>query len=112
MALVHTWAARDRVRAAAARAKLVVVSSVPVVLRDGREPHLGLYELAHVDSRAIETAPREPLVIRDAKGARTRLVLRRAPVNRLPAVVALTPQRSNQVTSNAHAASPFARHAG
>ncbi len=71
MAIVHTWAARDRVHAAAASAKLVVVSSVPVVLREGREPHLGLYELAHVDVRAVERSPREPLVIRDANGART-----------------------------------------
>jgi len=71
MTIVHTWAARDRVHAAASIAKLVVVASRPVALREGRSPHLGLYELAHLDSRAAEASPREPLVIRDAKGART-----------------------------------------
>jgi tRNA1Val (adenine37-N6)-methyltransferase len=71
MALVHTWAARDRVRASASSAQLAVVSSRPVVLREGRAPHLALYELAHLGSRAAETSPREPLVIRDARGART-----------------------------------------
>jgi tRNA1Val (adenine37-N6)-methyltransferase len=69
MALVHTWKARARVEAAADSAGLAVVCARPVVLRRGKEPHLGLYELARRGERGPEAAV--PLVIREASGERT-----------------------------------------
>jgi len=73
MAIVHTWAARARIVAAASGAQLIVVASRPVALREGRTPHLGLYELAHAAARGrvAEEGPGAPLVIRDAHGARS-----------------------------------------
>jgi tRNA1(Val) A37 N6-methylase TrmN6 len=71
MALVHTWAARERIVSAAREAKLDVVVTLPVVLREGREPHLGLYELARECARERESAPRAPLVIRGDDERRT-----------------------------------------
>jgi tRNA1(Val) A37 N6-methylase TrmN6 len=71
MALVHTWAAFGRIERAAAAAQLEVVASVPVILREGNAPQLGLYELARAGARPREAAPRPPLVIRDAAGKRT-----------------------------------------
>jgi tRNA1Val (adenine37-N6)-methyltransferase len=76
MAIVHTWAARDRIAAAARVAGLDVVATRPVVLREGREPHLGLYELCHARANAAERprepSPRAPLVIRDGDARRSR----------------------------------------
>jgi tRNA1(Val) A37 N6-methylase TrmN6 len=69
MAIVHTWAACARVEAAAEAAGLVVVTKVPVALRDGKPPHLGLYELARARPRASEARP--ALVIRDRSDARS-----------------------------------------
>jgi tRNA1Val (adenine37-N6)-methyltransferase len=71
MAIVHTWAARERVAQAAEAAGLVVVTAVPVSLRDGKPPHLGLYELAHRGRSDRDAATLAPLVIRDAREART-----------------------------------------
>jgi tRNA1(Val) A37 N6-methylase TrmN6 len=71
MAIVHTWAARERIERAAAEAELEVVATWPVALREGKAPHLGLYELAHRGVREKESAAREALVIRDAAGARS-----------------------------------------
>jgi tRNA1(Val) A37 N6-methylase TrmN6 len=71
MAIVHTWAARERIERAAESAGLEVVVTLPIALREGKEPHLGLYELAHRGARPRESTVREPLVIRDAAGART-----------------------------------------
>jgi tRNA1Val (adenine37-N6)-methyltransferase len=70
MAIVHTWAERERVERAAGEAGLDVVATRPVAFREGREPHLGLYELAHRGARARAPAP-EALVIRDARDARS-----------------------------------------
>jgi tRNA1(Val) A37 N6-methylase TrmN6 len=73
MVLVHTWAARVRIADAAANARLVLATTRPIVLREGREPHLGLYELAHVEARGrvAESSATRPMVIRDLRGART-----------------------------------------
>jgi tRNA1(Val) A37 N6-methylase TrmN6 len=71
LAFVHTWAARDRVAEAARAAGLDLVATLPVVFRDGRAPHLGLFEMAHRGARPVEEAPRAALVIRAADGART-----------------------------------------
>ena len=73
MALVHTWAACERVEQAAEEAGLHVVTKLPVSLREGKAPHLGLYELAHAHAslRVRAAAPLVPLVIRDAREART-----------------------------------------
>jgi tRNA1Val (adenine37-N6)-methyltransferase len=74
MAIVHTWAARERVAQAAIAARLAVVSVVPIVLREGKPPHLGLYELAHPDAaraRGGSTHPAVPLFIRDAQNVRS-----------------------------------------
>jgi tRNA1(Val) A37 N6-methylase TrmN6 len=70
MAVVHTWAARERVERAAVEAGLEVVATLPVAFREGREPHLGLYGLARAGARTREST-REPLVIRDARDARS-----------------------------------------
>jgi tRNA1Val (adenine37-N6)-methyltransferase len=70
MALVHTWAARARVAAAAEGAGLALVASQPVAFREGRAPHLGLYELARAGVRLAEPEPRAVLVVREAGGAR------------------------------------------
>jgi tRNA1(Val) A37 N6-methylase TrmN6 len=76
MAIVHTWAARDRIAAAAHVAGLDVVATRPVVLREGREPHLALYEFCHTHVNAAERprepSPRAPLVIRDGDASRSR----------------------------------------
>jgi tRNA1Val (adenine37-N6)-methyltransferase len=71
MAIVHTWAARERVEAAADAAGLEVVALRPVAFRLGKAPHLGLYELAPRGVRDREPAPRPPLVIRDASDVRS-----------------------------------------
>ena len=72
MALVHTWAARERVARSAAAAGLVVVGMHPVAFREGKAPHLGLYELAHpAAGRGASASPLPPLVIRDDRDART-----------------------------------------
>jgi tRNA1(Val) A37 N6-methylase TrmN6 len=71
MAIVHTWAVRDRIDAAARAEGLVVVASQPVALREGRVPHLGLYEIARAGARAPE-GERLALVIREADGRRSR----------------------------------------
>jgi tRNA1(Val) A37 N6-methylase TrmN6 len=71
MALVHTWAARDRIRAAVQGTGLEIVAELPVTLREGREPHLGLYELARRGAREVEGAPRASLTIRGAGGERS-----------------------------------------
>ncbi len=74
MALVHTWAARERVAQAAEAAGLPLVTALPVALREGKPPHLGLYELAHraaAGSRARPELSLPPLVIRDAREARS-----------------------------------------
>jgi tRNA1Val (adenine37-N6)-methyltransferase len=73
MALVHTWAARERVEEAAAAAGLAVVTTLPVAFREGKAPHLGLYELAHgaLSGARREASHRQPLVIRDAGDRRT-----------------------------------------
>ena len=70
MAIVHTWVERERVERAASEVGLEVVTTRPVAFREGREAHLGLYELAHRGARARESA-RGPLVIRDARDARS-----------------------------------------
>ena len=70
MGLVHTWAARERVVAAAEAVEMQVVVTQPIAFREGREPHLGLYELARRGERAIEPL-RAPLVIREANGTRS-----------------------------------------
>jgi tRNA1(Val) A37 N6-methylase TrmN6 len=69
MAVVHTWAARTRVERAAEDAGLEVVRSVPVSLRAGKEPHLGLYEIAHRGARTREGTA-GVLDVRDAAGVR------------------------------------------
>jgi len=80
MVLVHTWAARERIERAADAAGLSVVGTLPVALREGKAPHLGLFELAHAgasrtpsrDLSALQVAaPIAPLVIRDERGARS-----------------------------------------
>jgi tRNA1(Val) A37 N6-methylase TrmN6 len=71
MAVVHTWAARDRVVAAAHAAGLDVVVARPVVLREGRDPHLGLYELCCGGARPREASP-PPLVVREGDSDRMR----------------------------------------
>jgi tRNA1(Val) A37 N6-methylase TrmN6 len=70
-AIVHTWAARDRIASAAREVALDVVTTIPVAFRAGREPHLGVYELAHHGVRAALAAPRAPLAIRDDRDRRT-----------------------------------------
>jgi tRNA1(Val) A37 N6-methylase TrmN6 len=72
-AIVHTWAVRDRVRVAAGEHGLALVASVPVAFREGRTPHLGLYELAHAGApgRGAEVEPRATLVIRDESERRS-----------------------------------------
>jgi tRNA1(Val) A37 N6-methylase TrmN6 len=70
MAIVHTWAARERVEGAAADVGLAVVATVPVALREGKPPHLGLYELAR-SAAGRRTEARAPLVIRDRTDARS-----------------------------------------
>ena len=76
MVLVHTWAASERIERAAEGAQLAVVAALPVAFRVGKTPHLGLFELAHMDApgagaRALSAAPPSPLVIRDEREARS-----------------------------------------
>ena len=68
---MHTWAARERIVSAAAAVALDVVTTIPVALRAGREPHLGVYELAHRGAREVDAAPRAALVIRDERDRRS-----------------------------------------
>jgi hypothetical protein len=68
MAIVHTWAARERIVGAAEAAGLTVVTTLPVALRDGKPPHLGLYELARTARPRHERAA---LVIRDRADVRS-----------------------------------------
>jgi len=69
-AFVHLWEARARVRAAAGAAGLAVTTETPVVLRDGREPHLGLFELARGASAPAPTLT-DALVVRSLDDTRS-----------------------------------------
>jgi tRNA1(Val) A37 N6-methylase TrmN6 len=70
MALVHTWAAHARVERAADEAGLEVVRAVPVALREGKPPHLGLYEVARRGARGKQGV-QGAFVVRDGHGARS-----------------------------------------
>lgn len=72
----HSGAQAPRVEAAALGAKLTILARKDVIPREGRDPLLAVYLMAHHD----DTAPTEdgtphridpPLIVRDASGART-----------------------------------------
>lgn len=70
VALVHLGSApvRARVAAAAEASGLHLATTLPVVLREGRPPHLALYELVRASATPAELAP---LVVRRADGQRS-----------------------------------------
>ena len=70
LALVHLASAAARVAEAAREHALTVATTLPVVLREDKPPHLALYELVRgAAAGAARVAP--PLVVRDASGKRT-----------------------------------------
>lgn len=68
--LVHAFAARDRVRAAARAAGLAPDRLLPVVFREGRPPHIALYALRRAEEPGAERIEK-PLVVRTASGERS-----------------------------------------
>jgi peptide-methionine (S)-S-oxide reductase len=71
VALVHLFTERERVVRAARDSSLAIITTLPVVLREGREPHLALYELGRAGEATNQGAVRDPLVVRTRDGKRS-----------------------------------------